>query len=67
MAWRRHTEEPGLELLWKRVAFATRYGRAGLEEALSMPQGALQSFLEAVGRIVEEENKRPAFSDRERP
>jgi len=41
----------------KRVAYATRYGGAGLAEALELDQVFLQDFIEAVSGIVHEENK----------
>jgi hypothetical protein len=40
----------------KRFAFASRYGRAG-EWMFFVPTDFLQSFVEAVGEIVEEENR----------
>ncbi len=49
-------EEPQ-KRIWKRLAYATRYGKAGLLDAASMCADSLQSFLEAVSDIVEEENK----------
>lgn len=49
-------------LVWKRVAYAGRYGRAGLLEALRLPSDAMDSYLEALAEIVREEN-RPAFTD----
>ena len=48
-----------MRLLWKRVAYATRYGRATLGEAMSLGQDDLQAFIEAVGEIVKEENQSP--------
>ncbi len=56
MAWKGVGTEGAEKLVWKRVAYATRYGKAGLLEALELDQYALQGFLEAVSDIVQEEN-----------
>lgn len=40
----------------KRLAYAGRYGRAG-EWMLTVPSWFLQDYVEAVGEIVEEENR----------
>lgn len=50
-------QEEMLGKVWRRVAYATRYGKAGLNEALSMPQEDLAWFCQAVGEIVDEENR----------
>lgn len=44
--------------IWKRVAYATRYGMISLSEALAMDLGSMRSFNEALDEIVHEENKR---------
>jgi hypothetical protein len=57
MAWRKITAEAGLEKLWDRVGYATRYSSATLSEVLNLDQLALQEFIDALSRIVREENK----------
>lgn len=57
IASRKGGTEESLKLIWKRVAYATRYGRAGLHEALTLDQESLQGFLDAVGDLVEQENR----------
>lgn len=52
--------EEAIHKLWKRVAYATRYGHAGLEDVLHMPQEHLQGYLEALNEIVGEENRKPS-------
>lgn len=59
LAWREHDPEEALDLLWRRVAYATRYGRAGLGEVLQLDQGDLNHYLEALAKIVEGENRQP--------
>lgn len=54
--------EEAERLVWKRVAYAGRYGRASLTEALSLPEHHLSNYLEALADIVREEN-RPSFTD----
>lgn len=50
--------EEARHLCWKRVAYATRYGKGvGLREALQMDQQHLNGFLEALSALVEEENR----------
>lgn len=44
-------------MVWKRVAYATRYGRIGLAEAMGLDQHALGAFLQALSEIVGEENR----------
>ncbi len=56
-AWRLVGTEDALQRLWKRVAYATRYGHVGLNEALSIDNHKLQGFLDAVSELVAEENK----------
>lgn len=60
VAWQKQGTEDGLRLVWKRVAYATRYGRVGLSEALGLGQDHLQEYIEALGDIVGEENKKPS-------
>lgn len=55
LAWRDHDIEEATGLLWSRVAYATRYGRATLGEALGMDQFHLERYLRAVAKIVEQE------------
>lgn len=57
LAWREHDLEEALALLWKRVAYATRYGRASLGEVLGLDQSHLEQYLRAVVKIVDEENE----------
>lgn len=47
----------GVRRVWKRVAYATRYGKIGLSEAMSLDQMHLTEFIDAVGDIVQEENR----------
>lgn len=56
LAWREHDAEEALGLLWQRVAYATRYGRATLTEVLRLDQSHLEGYLRAVNKIVEQEN-----------
>jgi hypothetical protein len=57
LAWRAVGVEEGLAKVWKRVAYATRYGKGcGLEEALNLDGYQLNGYLEALGTLVEEEN-----------
>jgi hypothetical protein len=58
LAWREHHVDDAVALLWKRVAYATRYGRIGLEEAMGLGQEDLQAYIEALGDIVRDENPR---------
>jgi hypothetical protein len=44
-------------MLWRMLAVACRYGRAGLLDALDMPIRSLALFNEAVGDLIEAENK----------
>ncbi len=57
LAWRQHDPEEAVHQLWRRVAYATRYGRAGLGEVMGLEQSHLEGFLRAVVSIVEEENE----------
>lgn len=57
LAWKEHDLEEALALLWKRVAYATRYGRASLGEVLGLDQSHLEQYLRAVVAIVNEENE----------
>lgn len=57
VAWKANDTEAALSLLWRRVAYATRYGRATLGEALNLDPWALGAFCEAVSEIVSQENK----------
>ena len=44
--------------VWKRVAYATRYGKGcSLGEALGLDGWALNGYLEALNEIVKEENE----------
>lgn len=42
--------------VWKRVAYACRYGNTGLR-ALHMPMESLGSLNQALSKIIEEENE----------
>jgi hypothetical protein len=58
LAWQQMGTEPATALIWKRVAYATRYGHCGLREALSeLPLRALTAYTLALAEIVEEENE----------
>lgn len=57
-AWRSIGEEEGRRLVWKRVAYATRYGKGcSLVEALNLDNHALSGYLGALGELVREENE----------
>ena len=56
LAWRRAGTEETLRAQMKRLAYASRYGHAG-DWMLRVPSWFLQDFVEAVGGIVEEENR----------
>jgi hypothetical protein len=47
--------------LWKRVAYACRYGNASITEASHLPMEQLGGFLNALSEIVEEENAANKF------
>ncbi len=57
VTWRKAGKQQGIEKVWNRVAYATRYGNATLTEALVLDQRDLQDFIEALSEIVREENK----------
>lgn len=57
LVWDRNGTDAGAKKVWRRIAYATRYGNAGLTEALELDQMALQDYLEAVSEIVQEENQ----------
>ena len=48
--------EGGVEEIWRRVAFATRYGHIGLAEALTMPVRDLALYGRALADLIESEN-----------
>jgi hypothetical protein len=54
MAWKMDASDRISEI-WKRLAFATRYGRAGLGEAMALPIDDLTSYISAVAEIMSEE------------
>jgi hypothetical protein len=49
--------------VWKRLAYATRYGHVPLTEVLHMDSTSLADYLAALNEIVGEEN-RPAKGSR---
>jgi hypothetical protein len=58
LAWPAVSVEAGRELVWKRVAYATRYGKGcSLGEALALDTEALGGYLQALGQLVKEENE----------
>jgi hypothetical protein len=58
LAWRKVSAEEGRHRVWKRVAYATRYGKGvTLSEVLSLDQMQLNGFLEALSDLVKEENE----------
>lgn len=59
MAWTKvGGVDEGIHRIWKRAAYACRYGKGvSLSEALRLPHRDLSSLLEALSEIVEEENK----------
>ncbi len=56
LAWRRAGTDETLRSQMKRLAYACRYGHAGAW-VLTAPSWFVQDFVEAVGTIVEEENR----------
>ena len=62
LSWREHHTDDAVALLWKRVAYATRYGRAGLEEALCLGQDHLDQYIRALSDLVKDENPQSASS-----
>ncbi len=56
LAWQEAGTEATYKARVKRLAFASRYGRAG-EWMFYVGTDFLQDFCEAVGEIVEEENR----------
>lgn len=61
-AWKEHDPEEILGLLWRRVAYGTRYGRAGLREVLQLDTGDLDHYLTELAKIVSEENQSQSAS-----
>jgi len=59
--WERYGEDVPQEI-WKKVAYACRYGHIGLREAMGLPQSALSYFCIALNEIVKEENEAAAPS-----
>lgn len=51
------------EDFWKRMAFICRYGHMDLNVAMSIPSGDTHPFMEAVGKLISEENKGPGGND----
>lgn len=58
-AWKKANELKAAEGdLWKRVAYATRYGKGcSLTEAMNLPIDGLSAYISALAEIVEEENR----------
>jgi hypothetical protein len=46
-----------LELLWKNLAFATRYGKCDLMTAMELPGDWLGGYLHAVDTLLKEEQE----------
>ncbi len=44
-----------VELLWKNVAFCTRYGHADLDTVLRLPPTHLGGYMDAINELLEEE------------
>lgn len=65
-AWRRYGTEDHVAGLYKRLAYACRYGRAGLLDAMVCDTVTLQRFCNAVAEIVDEENEASAGTRRGR-
>ena len=58
MAWRKASAAEGEHRVWKRVAYAVRYGKGvSLTEALELSQLQLNGLLEALSELVREENE----------
>ena len=45
------------------MAFICRYGHMDLNVAMSIPSGDTHPFMEAVGKLISEENKAPGGGD----
>lgn len=58
-AWKKANElEAAKGDLWKRVAYATRYGKGcTLTEVMNLPVEHLSNYITALDQIVEEENR----------
>ena len=56
MAWQRVGTTEAVRKLWSRIAYATRYGRIALTEAVRLDQTQLSRYLEALSEIVKSEN-----------
>jgi hypothetical protein len=54
--WKRYGVEGRINEIWDMIAYATRYGRATLTEALRLPEQHSNSYLSAIARIIEKEN-----------
>lgn len=60
--WKKANDvEMSIAHLWKRVAYACRYGNASITEASNLPMEQLGGFLNALSEIVEEENAANKF------
>ena len=57
LAWRELDVEDARGRVWERVAYATRYGRAGLADVLRLDHGHLEDYCRAVVKIVKQENE----------
>ncbi len=56
MCWEQEGTDHTYRVLLKRLAFAARYGKAG-SWMLEVPGDFLQDYVDAVGELVEEENR----------
>ena len=56
LAWSKIGTERPLRELWSRIAYATRYGRITLTEAVELDQWQLNRFLVALNELVRQEN-----------
>lgn len=52
-----NTLEDGIEAIYKRVAYACRYGNQSLDEMMHTAHPHMDQFIFQLGEIVEEENK----------
>jgi len=61
-AWERSKEDI-LETTFKNIAYMTRYGRIGYEEAMRIPAWERAHYMKSLDELISEE--RPGFSNPE--
>jgi hypothetical protein len=50
------------DMLWKALAFITRYGHQRIEDALDLDETDRLHYMKALGQLIAEENKSPTLS-----